>query len=386
MNLSETVDKIIELHQQPIPPETSVAEYLQSTLWGVNAHVEIQRFSFSVHAPVWVIGAVFILSLILLMSIIRRWHRVACVSALAIPLILSLELLFHIPIVSFPTLKKAENIIADFPVQNAARRIIVGTSITLEDYQEASEQASSQRFEATASAFLLPMTLVIAIIGLWQLLIFYGKLDFEDARTIMLIMGSVCVVYFALLCGSFVRSAKGEETILTRKHNAGSIAVLAALSEDLAKKYPRLENTWVTVAFIGDGPDGWGARALARRIMQRRKRKLPTYYVGCERIGRGGPHGYLISGDVNDNPLFAERELIRTLNGATIQVTGRQLEIVPERAANSRGFVDYGVPAIAITTRPRTGSKPDRIDRGQLLISLQMIEAALLRFEQSQSL
>jgi hypothetical protein len=393
MNLSETVDKILELHRYAVGVEKSVADYLESTFRAVDMNVAAQQFTYSLHTRTWVGGAVFVLSIILLACIVRRWHRAACIAACAIPLILSLEILFDVPIVSFPTLKKSENIIADFPVQDAARRVIIGTSITLATPPQRPNEQAPSRLEDTVAAFILPMALVVFIIGIWQLFIYFHRFEFEDAHTIMMIMGFVCVVYAGLLFGVFTRTTEHGTVFATRRQNAGSIAVLAALAEDLNQKHPRLETTWVTLAFLGSGPDSRGARALAKQVTDKRKRTLPTYFVGCERLGRGGSYGFVIPAEINDNPLMAERDLIRALNRAALAITGRQLEIVPDLVTNSQGFADYGVPSLAITTRQRDqneGAVPqadsDAIDRGQLLISLQLLEAALMQFEQSRSL
>jgi hypothetical protein len=390
VNLSKTVDKVMELHLQTASPEKSVVEYLKSVLWTTDAHVDIQSFGFSLNRQAWIGGTVFVLSIILLVSIIRRKHRVACLSALAIPLILFVELSLDIPVVSWPILKTSESIIVDFPVQDAASHVIVGTGIVQDQYGEAGMRASG-RFEETVVTFLLPMTLVIAIIGLWQILIYFGKLDFEDAHTIMLIMGSVCLIYYALLLGVYSNMARTAEASYKQKHNAASIALLAALAEDLSNKYPRLENTWVTVAFIGSGPDSRGAKMLARRI--KRNRKLPTYFIGCERIGSGGAHAYVIPDDVRTDPLFVDRTLIRVFNGVSAEIMGRHLEIAPGTVTDSKGFVDYEIPSITITTlsqeerkTPAGGSEPGHVDRGQLLLSLQLIESALSKFDDTQSL
>jgi len=377
MNISETVDTIIELRNQGAAPDEKVAEYLKATLWAADAHVQVQRIFYSPHSRSLVVAAAFVLCAVFLVSLLKRRHRAAFISALAIPLILFLEFSLDLHLVSWPIQKKSENIVAQFPVQDAARRVIVGT------HYADSKTAASDRLAETVSAFLLPITLVITLLGLWQVAMYFGKFDFEDAHTIALIMGSVCAIYYALAFGVFSNGAAPLRKATDPEHNAGSIAALAALAEDLSQKYPRLQNTWVTVAFFGrGGPEGLGAVSFAGKLARERDRALATYFIGCEHLGRGGSHGYVLPDMAAMAPLYADRELLRTLNRAAVITTGRQLGITRGTMTNSKGFVEYGFPTVSITTTPPEGNPGSRrIDRGQLLLSLQLLETCLSEFE-----
>ncbi len=389
MNISKTIDTIIELRGHGEASEMRLAAYLKETLWGMNAHVEIHPLSYSVQSNAFVGGAVFLLSILFLVGVLKRWHRTAFLSALALALVLMLELSFDVHIVSWPIQRKSETIVVHFPVQDAVRRVIVGTH-TGAAPREGFAPALPGRFEETVFTFLLPMTLVIGLLGIWQLAMNFGKLDFEDGRTIMLVMGMVCAIYYATLFGLWIKEGAAARGVKPDpESNAGSIAVLAALSEDLSKKYPRLQNTWVTVAFFAGGPDARGARAFAKTLGKKQNQTLPTYFIGCEEIGRGGAHGYLAPWDRGVNPLYGDRELVRTLNRAALSSTGRQLEVIPADEADMKRFVDFGYPSIVLSTLPpdagfeRSGrQRQTRTNRGQLLLSLQLIERTLSEFEQ----
>ncbi|UCD58365.1 MAG: hypothetical protein JSV16_04410 [Candidatus Hydrogenedentota bacterium] len=394
MNLSEIVDRIIDLQQHGASAESGGAEYLESTLRSAGAQVQTHAFTFSVQTRLFVAGAIFLLSIFFFVSVLKRRHRSAFVSALTIPLILLLEFHLNIHVVSWPFLEEAKNIVVHFPVQDAARTVIVGTHIAgahaVEAHMEETERTATGQFAEMVWAFLSPITLVITVLGAWQLAMYFGKLDFEDAHTIVLIMGAVCVFYYALMLGMVSNAAISQVRRPDQRHNAGSIAVLTGLAQDLSRKYPRLQNTWVTVAFFGgSGSDGHGAGFFARNLPQ--DRRLPTYFIGCEEIGRGGLHGYVIPESVDMDPLYADRELVRTLNRAAVATTGHQLETTIAALTDSKRFVENGYPAITITTLPRTGqysgadmSGSEVIDRGQLLLSLQLIERSLLEFEKPQ--
>ncbi len=235
------------------------------------------------------------------------------------------------------------------------------------------------------------MTLVVGILGLWQLAMCFGKFDFEDAHTIILIMGFVCLVYYALLFGTSFNGNRAHAARPDSNDNAGSIAVLAALAQDLSQKYPRLHNTWVTVAFFGGGnPDGRGARSFVGDLMKEKNQGLLTYFIECEQIGRGGSHGYVVPAGAEIDAFYADRELVRTLNRAAVAATGRHLKIIPAAVADPKGFGGYGCPTVALATLPperqgtRGGSRSQEIDRGQLMLTLQLIEATLAEFEKTQ--
>jgi len=391
MNISKTIDKIIELRRHGEASEMRLADYLKETLWGMNAQVEIHPFSYSVQSNAFVGGAVFLFSVLFLVGVLKRWHRTAFLSAFALVLVLVLELSFDVHIVSWPVQKKSETIVVHFPVQDAVRKVIVGTH-TGAAPREGFVPPLPGRLEETVLAFLLPMTLVIGLLGLWQLAISFGKLDFEDGRTIMLVMGLVCTIYYVTLFGAWVKEGAAARGVRPDPgSNAGSIAVLAALAEDLSGKYPRLQNTWVTVAFFAGGPDARGARAFAKAPGNRQNQALPTYFIGCEEMGRGGAHGYLAPWDRGINPLYGDRALVRILNRAALSSTGRQLEVIPAATMDMKRFVDFGYPSIVLSTLPpetgfeRSGRQgQNRINRGQLLLSLQLIERTLSKFEQPQ--
>lgn len=386
MNLSEIVDRIVEL-RQGVSPDEHVAEYIESTLRASGAQVQTQAFAFSERTLAFVGAAVFFLSTLFLWSVFKRRRRAAFLSALAIPLILLLELSLDFHVVSWPNRKKAVNIVASFPVQDAARTVIVGTHMAAADTGGA--DPLPERFRETVSAFLLPVTLVMALLGLWQLVMHFGKIDFEDAHTIVLIMGFACVLYYALWFGMFLNRAGPLAVTSDPSDNAGSIAVLTGLAQELSNKYPRLESTGVMVAFFGgSGREGYGARSFARNLSTKKGQKRPTYFIGCDGIGRGGLHAYAIPGSEPPGELYADRELVRILNRTAVAVTGRQPQTELSTVTDAKGFATYGYPAIAITTLPRpagdTDGGPsgfDPIDRGQLLLSLQLLERTLQEFE-----
>lgn len=384
MNLSKTVDTIIDLRSQGAASDEQLAEHFKSILGAANAQVQAQ--SISTHSRALLMAAVLALSIVFLAAVLKRRHRAALASALAIPLILFLELSVGLHIITWTTQKKSENIIARFPVQDAAREVIIGTR-----YPEPMAVASG-RFTETVSAFLLPMTLVITLLGLWRVAVYFGKFDFEDAHTIAMIMGSVCALYYALAFGVCVNRALSLKKTADPKRNAGSLAVLAALAEDLSHKYPRLENTSVTVAFFGRGRmGGSGAEEFAEKLAREQNRAAPTYFIGCERAGRGGAHGYVLSEDTISESLYTDRSMIRAFNRAAVKTTGRPLEILRGETPDANGFIEQDYPAIVLSTFAPAGKgdgdegiRHGNIDRGQLLLTLQLLEANLSELDKLQ--
>lgn len=389
MNISDTIDKIVELRSHGEVSELRLAEYLKEAFRGIGVHVESYPISYSVQSKAFVGGAVFLLSILFLVAVFKRWHRAAFCSALALVLVLVLELSFDVHVISWPVQKKSETVMVHFPVQDPVRRVIVGTHIGALS-REGFVSHLPGRFEETVFAFLMPMTLVIGLLGVWQFAMSFGKLYFEDGRTIMLVMGLVCAIYYAALFGIWIKEGAAARGVKPDPEgNAGSIATLAALTEDLSKKYPRLRNTWVTVAFFAGGPDAMDTQAFARAPGKKQNQTLPMYFIGCEEIGRGGAHGYLVPWDRGANADYGDRELVRTLNRAALSSTGRQLEVIPAEKADMNRFAEFGYPSIVLSTLPpedaseRSGrQRNDRIQRGQLLLSLQLIERTLSAFEQ----
>jgi hypothetical protein len=377
MNFSKTVDSIVELRSQGAGTDERVAEYLKSTLEAAN--VQFQTEVVSSYSRALLLAIVLTLSIVFLVGVLRRHHRMASISALAIPLILFLELSAGLHVLTWTTFGRSENIVVHYPVQHAVRRVVVGTH-----YVEPNT-AEPDRFAATVSAFLLPMTLVFVVLGFWRTAIYFGKFDFEDAHTIAVVMGSVCTIYYATAFGTCIQESLTHRENRDPAANAGSLAVVAALAEDLSEKYPRLENTWVTIAFFGHGGmDDGGAEELARKIAQEKGHVLPTYFIGCEQAGRGEVQGYILDDSFVSKSAQSDRNLIRAVNRAADRTTGHPLEIIRERTINSRGFLERGFPSIILTTSRPAGKRSSNripesgeIHRGQLTLTLQLLEASL---------
>jgi hypothetical protein len=380
MNFSKTVDTIVELRSQGAPADDHVAEYLKSSL--ETANIQFQTQTVFSHSRTLLLAIALMLSIVFLVGVLRRRHRMASLSALAIPLLLFLELFAGLPVLTWITFSASENIVVQYPVQHATRRVIVGTH-----YGEPGEP-EPDRFTATVSAFLLPMTLVFLVLGLWRTAIYFGKFDFEDAHTIAVVMGSVGAIYYAAAFGTCIQESLTQRENLDPAENAASLAVVMALAEDLSQRYPRLENTWVTIAFFGHGR---GAEKLARAIAREKGRAQPTYFIGCEKPGRGGGHGYILDDSAVSNPMQPDRNLIRAVNRAALGTTGRPLEIVRERTTNAKGFLEREFPSIVLTTsRPASGQgsngaiESGKVHRGQLTLTLQLLQASLTELDRPQ--
>jgi hypothetical protein len=375
MNLSKTVDTISELRSSGGASDELVAEHLRSILEASGAHVHSQTIYGHSQTALFVVALA--LSIVFLAALLKGRRRIAFVSALAIPLFLCLELSTGFGPVSRLAGGTSENIFATFPVQDAAREVIVGTS-----YARSAEN-SPDRFAETVAAFLFPVTLVMTILGLWRFAAFFGKFDSEDARTIALIMGATCAAYYALALGMSANGALSAKKAVDPAHNAGSVAVLAALAEDLSEKYPRLETTSVTIAFFGHGRAGaTGSENFAEKLARETDRALPVYFVGLDGAGNGGNHAY--TPGEGSGSFRGGSDLNEIFGRAAADTLGRPLEIVRDGRASSEVFAERGYPAIVLSTLPpdyyeggEGGGNSGDLDRGQLLLTLQLIEAGL---------
>ncbi len=371
MNLSEVVDQIIKLREQGAT-DGQMAEFLASALRDAGAQAQVNAFVFSTHARTAVGMVVLLLAATFVAGALKRRHRIACSAALAIPLILLFEVWLDVRVVSWPITKTAGNVIAQFPVQNPARTVVVGAHYV-------SAHMPPGEFSLAVSAFLLPITVVMTVLGIWQLLNCFGKLKSEDSRTIMTMMGAACVAYFGVW---FADGLMRRDASADPAYNAGSIAVLVGLARDLSNRYPKLQNTSVTVAFFGEvGAEAYGARALARRLENREDRAAPLYFIGCKELGGGGPHAFVIPEDQPPGISYADRDLTRVLNRAAVSVSGSRFETVSSTITDADGFVERGFPSVTITTASGPERETPGMDRAQLLVSLQLLEKALLEFE-----
>jgi len=372
VDVKKIIDAIIELRSRGTTSAEQVAGHLKSTLEAAN--IQFQTQAVSGHSRGLLLAIILALSVVFLVGVLRRRHRMASISALAIPLLLFLELSAGLHVVTWISFSKSQNIVVQYPVQDATQRVIVGVDL------EEPKTTEPDRFTATVSALLFPISLVFVILGIWRAAIYFGKFDFEDAHTIAAVMGAACVIYYALAFGICIQSGLGQREKSDARVDAGALAVAAGLADDLSQRRVSLENTWVTVAFFGDG----GSEEFAERIGRRTDHTLPTYFIGCERLGRGGALGMIFDNSTIVKSDQVDRSLVRAMNRATEGITGRPLEIIRDAKTNASAFIEQGIPSIALTTTgpenwSNTGKAPgsDGIDREKLMLALKLLETTL---------
>ncbi len=383
MNLSDTVDSIVKARLEGSQPSERVAEFLRASVASSRAMIETERSASVAQADLLVALVTLLFAALFVFSVWKRRHRTAGLAALIVSVTLFLETSLGAHVLSWPVQNNCESLFVQFPVQHASQMLIVGTHY---DAWTADNDADG-RFGQAVEAFVGPMTVALLIMGLWQFCLHFGYLKFEDAHTIMFTMGMGCLLLYGAWT-FFCWQRLSRQTVSDPYHNAGSIAVLTGLVEDLSRRYRNVQNTSVTVAFFGGGSDAAAARAYARRLAREDKRAVPVYFLACEHIGRGGDHALLIPFESAD-PLFRDRALVRILDRVAGSVTRKQLGMLTANPSNARGFVEQGFPTATLTTLPKETSKTpedkesEQIARGGLLVSLKLLEQFVFEFDRA---
>jgi len=374
--MGKYVEDILKLREQF--SDRHVADYLYSIFQTAGFHVQRETFFYSRNSAALAGGAAFILAAIFLFGVFRRKQLVIIGAAFAVPCILFFEFSLGIPLVSWPLLKKGENIIVQFPVQNPSGKVALGAPY--EQYQE-EEQALSPA-ETAASAFLLPAALAFLSMGLWQLAIHFGKFDSEDARTILLVMGGACLAYFAWY--SFVVWDEGDakREASSSSQDVGSMAMLSQLALNLRNEDLGLENTWVSVVFFG-GDDGQGAKTFAKKLSRSPEHSIETIFIGCRRIGRGERLAFLFPLEERSKNPLSERRLLRILSSDAAAAGERTPEILPVEPDQFRGFAGKEFPYVIFTSLPPEGGAADESDiqPNQLEPALHVLEKMLVQLD-----
>jgi hypothetical protein len=355
--------------------------YLYALLREAGLHPQREVFYHSASGEFLVGLTAAALAIILFFGALKRRVWWVIIPAFAIPLLLLLEFSLDIPAARWPVLKKNENIIVQFPVQNMSQRVVVGAPC---NYSEEPPEEPT-RIEATLSGFLLPAAIVLCILGAWRMVLYFGKLNSEDARTIMLVVGGIFACYFVTLAAvSFSASNDGKRN-KNQIFNADSLAALSELALNLGERDIRLENTSVIIAFFG-GSQGEGAKALARRLAKKGN-ALETMFIECRGIGREKTV-IMISAEEQGNVHFSGRRLAQLFTTAASTETGRPPEVVLTDASVLGEFALRGYPSITLTSVSETGKSfdagSDGTNRARLQSLLRTMETMLLKIDTDQ--
>jgi len=340
MDMNSILNKILELRQRS---PNKVGEYLFSTFSNAGLNVQKQAFFFSTKTDVFVGFIMFLLCALLLAAALKRKSLLVIGAAFAIPLILFLEFSLHIPVVSWPVLKKSENVVVQFPVQNATEKVIIGTPYA--DIREREQEPT--RFEATISAFLLPIALAISALGLWQLVVHFGRVTSEDIRTIIVVTALISTVYFGIWTGTAIRKSGAANYIQDPGYNGDSVAMLTTLA--LQRKDKRLENTWATVAFFG-GPGGQGLERFERQLSQGRANRIQTVLIECREIGREGDLAFVVPLEESEDSVVTLPWLVNLLTSSTLAVSGRSPKVFLEEPSEEERIAQRRFSSVMLTS------------------------------------
>lgn len=381
LNLVEILHTVLELRRQSNAAD-QVENYLLSLFRGSGLAVQQRSFFYSMSGFVPAGVAAFLLAAVFVMGVTRRRHRLAAAVSVLIPFIILCEVSLRVPVVSWPFLKRGRNVVVQFPVQNASQRVALYTQ-----YGAREDKPTAQSpVEQTVSAFLLPASLVLLAMGVWQLLLYFGKFESEDARTVMVAMGAICVVYFALWTVVSWKEASRRREPESPTYNAGSIAVLAGIASDMGQRNPRLENTWVTVAFLG-GDSGQGARAFARKLSRNRKESVEAILIGCHDIGRDGDVSLVTPLDERDS--FSEQRLVQLFSAVATEAGRLSPEVFPSDAPPLGVSAAEGFPSVELASSVQSGlstsQQSNGINETELAPVAHMIESVLVKMDSEQS-
>jgi hypothetical protein len=363
MDTNSILNEILKLRQHS--PD-KVGEYLFSTFSNAGLNVQKQVFFFSTKTDVLVGFIMFLLCALLLAAALKRKSLLVIGAAFAIPLILFLEFSLDIPVVSWPVLKKSENVVVQFPVQNATEKVIIGTPYA--DIRERKQEPT--RFEATISAFLLPIALAISALGLWQLVVHFGKVNSEDIRTIIVVTALISTVYFGIWTGTAIRKS-GAANIQDPGYNGDSVAMLTTLA--MQRKDERLENTWATVAFFG-GPGGQGLERFERQLSQGRGNRIQTVLIECREIGREGDLAFVVPLEESEDSVVTLPWLVNLLTSSTLAVSGRSPKVFLEEPSEDEGIAKRRFSSIMLTSVSAGEESADSDRAGTYEVEYEQVE------------
>jgi hypothetical protein len=203
----------------------------------------------------------------------------------------------------------------------------------------------------------------------------------------MLVIGGFCIAYFAIWSAVSWSGLSATKEEGKPSNNAGSLALLSALALDMGQRNPRLENTWVTIAFFG-GNSGQGADGFIDKIASSKENSVETHLIQCREVGRREHVALLVPWDAEED-LLSERRLVKAFSAAAATGAGHQPpEMVLMDAPPSEELGEKGFPSLILTsTEPGALPNPggtDGNDRTRLLPILYMIKAALSELDSEQ--
>jgi len=324
------------------------ASYLKDILtsWGIP--FTVQEFPLQQYFMLLVGITILLLALGFAFAVYKKLPVVTLILALAIPVVLMLEYEFFVPVTSWLAQKKAENIIMHFPSSSAVRELIFCAHYDSKtDFWDHIQRARIYQF--------IPAAIVMSILlALWTFFVRRkATLSKKIPRIITLALAGIFVFYIGLLAlgfGGFVFVSERNQSY-GAVDNGAAVVSLLALARDIHDKKIDIGSSSVTILFTaGEEVNLQGAHHYVKEFINidRRKEKIPRYFVNLELAGQKGNLFYARKVGIFLKFYDVSTELVSRIESSWRSVTGRKVDSEKLLTDDSQRFMAAGIPSITI--------------------------------------
>ena len=363
----------------------ATAGYIKTLLTARDIPFSVQEFPLSPYFMLIMAITLLLMAALFTLAVIRKKPLIALALALAIPALLVLEYELFVPVVTWLSRRKGENIIIQFNAARAARELIFCAHYDSKtDFWDHVQRARIYML----LPYFLPGAMLLA---LWTFL----ARKFEKLRTITAerITAALALLFTAYI--SLVSLGFGGFVLLPDRmsspgfaDNAGSVTVLLSLADELRRGVIRPGASKITILLTGGEEvnlQGSHHYVQSRLTRDADKNAPPAFCVNLELAGQNGDLFHAAKHGVFLKYYSPSGELITRLGRAWRGVSGKDIVPGEKITDDAQRFLSAGIPAVTIghTGLPGKGTARlhcnedslDRIDPKNLALLVKALGA-----------
>ena len=382
MSLDEIFNALLRPRENGTSALAEAANYLEHTLRMSGAHVTVHEFVCRPYVG-RIAGVVcFVLAMLFFALMRRRQFVGALLVALLLPAYWLIDYELRLPLVSRVGSVVERNLIAEFPVSQPQRRVILSAH-----FDSQTELFDSQRhgpLKYLIGPFAL-FTIALPATALWR---GWRRRSERHVRA----WAAIVPMYFAGVCLVMTGGALVRARSPGALDDGAAVATLAELAQRLGAGTPRLDRTEIDIVLFAGQEVGLqgSARYVADQLPA--LAALPTYVINGETWGFGPDLSYFTSDRSALKRYDASTPLVRTLDRAYRGVT--HAGIVPDirpMTTDARSFLAAGIPSVTLSSQldgekriyglHSSADSRDRIQPAAVARTLEFLEAALVEID-----
>ncbi len=273
MTIEQSLDRLIGPRPSGSPEIEEIAQYLEGALNALTPHVDTQIFDSTPYGFALLFVVTLIIVIFAIWALFRRQNVLSLSLLFSVPLLMILEMEFLLSPVSGAITSPAKNIVATFPGSG-------GPLIVLTAHYDTATQIGDHFhwfYTGIASVLGLFVAITLAVASLVR--------RKATPRTILYIAIPFIILPFITTVVQQSIGPMVSDPSPGALDNAGSVAVLLSLAEQLSERKGKTKATVQIVFLAGEEERTLGSLHFVQSIQSRK----PDLVINLESVGGPGP-------------------------------------------------------------------------------------------------